>query len=275
MHRFRPVARRAACALLAAPLACSVEDALQRMTPPTHERAARAFLADLRRGDMDRAVAALAPAVTAIPGLRDSLASARQSLPAGPADTVRVVGVNRFVTRGTDRADLTYEIHTDSGWGLALISVAALEGASPMVTGVRTQRTAAPLAELNAFRLRGKGPGHLLVLLLAAVCAAFSLGAAVVTARTPMPRRWLWTFVALLGATRFTLDWTSGNWRWSPLYVEFFSAGVMRSGGVGPWLVSFGVPLGAILALRRVRAFRRRPAEAPAVAAVEADVPSR
>lgn len=236
--------------------ACSPEEARRLMTPPAHDAVAREYLATLHRGDLAAAVAVLLPELQQVPGIRDSLAAAHRTLPTGGFDTVRVVGVDRYESASSHVTHLTYELHSPAGWALALVTVVD-SGGTRRVGGVRIERAAAPLAEVNAFHLSGKTWWHVLVLSLAVTAAGVSLLAAVAAARTPMPRRWLWAAVALVGISRFTLDWTSGAYVWAPLHVVFFSAGFFRPGVVGPWLISVGFPLGALAALYRVRQFRR------------------
>jgi hypothetical protein len=98
--------------------------------------------------------------------------------------------------------------------------------------------------------------------------------AAVVVARTPMPRRWGWVAIALLGIGEFTINWTTGGTSARLLSLELFGASIAHSGPFGPWVVTCYFPLGAILALlnRRRSLAAARPAsglamDSPAVPA--------
>ena len=97
---------------------------------------------------------------------------------------------------------------------------------------------------------------HYMVLLLTIACVLLTLGAAVVVWRTAPRRRWVWTGVALLGLGRFGINWTTGETFFNPLVLQMFGGGFVRTGYVGPWFLSFGLPAGAIYALWRVRQSR-------------------
>jgi hypothetical protein len=89
------------------------------------------------------------------------------------------------------------------------------------------------------------------VLFMAIGVAAFTLWAAFAVARTPMPRRWAWVVVALLGIGKLAINWTTGETSTHLLSLPLFGGSVGRNGLFGPWIVACSFPLGAILALRR------------------------
>jgi hypothetical protein len=109
------------------------------------------------------------------------------------------------------------------------------------------------------------------MLVLTAVCFLTTLAGAVVAARTPMPRRWLWAVGALVGFGRFTFNWTTGQVEQAMAWVQLFAVGVFRPGLAGPWLISVSCPALAVVALERARRFRQATerATASAIANVE------
>ena len=86
----------------------------------------------------------------------------------------------------------------------------------------------------------------------------FSLGTATQVARTPMPWRWWWAFVALLGAGTLVLNWTTGEVFMKGLNIQLFGVGFTRQGLAGPWVLSVAFPAGALVALERRRRFLAR-----------------
>jgi hypothetical protein len=50
-----------------------------------------------------------------------------------------------------------------------------------------------------------------------------------------------------------TMDWTTGQLSFQLLQVTLFCAGIMRTGLVGPWLITVGFPAGAFATLYRIR----------------------
>jgi hypothetical protein len=59
--------------------------------------------------------------------------------------------------------------------------------------------------------------------------------------------RLLWIPFILAGVCQFNLNWTTGQLGFVPLAVQVFGAHWVRAGLVGPIIISFGIPLGAIL----------------------------
>jgi hypothetical protein len=262
---------RIPCVLFALALlsGCDQPAALKRLTPPEHDQLAREFLAAVRRGDSVSLLKQVTPTALQIPGFRDSLHAAASSLPDGSIDTLRQVGITRVRTKGTYRTSLTYELHTRAGWGLVIIDILEESGVRS-VDGFRADRLPAAIETTNGFSLSGKSPFGFLVLLLALGCAGLSVAAAVLVAKERIPRRWLWALFALLGVAPVTLNWATGEVSFQLLSVALFSAGFVRAGLGGPWLVSVAFPIGAIAALRRARRARsERVSSKPEVAESE------
>jgi hypothetical protein len=95
------------------------------------------------------------------------------------------------------------------------------------------------------------------VFCMTVVMAVFALWAAVVVARTPMPKRWGWAAIALLGVGELALNWTTGEVTTSLLAFPLPGASMTRSSLAGPWMVVVSFPVGAIIALlKRDRAQR-------------------
>ena len=95
---------------------------------------------------------------------------------------------------------------------------------------------------------------------------AFALWAAVLVARTPMPRRWGWAAVALLGLGKFAINWTTGQTTASFLSLPILVGSIGRGDILGPWIVAFSLPIGALVALlrrRHVLQIQRKPAVTP------------
>ncbi|GAB3255313.1 hypothetical protein [Chitinimonas naiadis] len=122
------------------------------------------------------------------------------------------------------------------------------------ILGFRIEPLPVPLAELHAFNFHGKGAVHYLFLLLTAGAVMITLAALVLCVRTrELKRKWLWIVFILFGVGAATLNWTTGEIGLNPLYFNLLSAGVMRTGWSGPWLVTFCLPVGALVFLWKQR----------------------
>jgi hypothetical protein len=182
------------------------------------------------------------------------------SLAAEQADSIVLIGYNNTVTVGGAQGDLTYELHGQR-WMLVGITWRR-RGDTTVAIGLHYQWMPASMASINAFTISGRSWKHFLVLGLAVVCFLVSLITAIVMIRTTMPRRWLWAFVSIIGIGGVGINWSTGQTWISPSSFNLFSAGFLRLGSLGPWSVSFAVPLGAMLALWQRREFLSRQAPA-------------
>ncbi len=122
------------------------------------------------------------------------------------------------------------------------------------------QPAAGRLSVVNAFTFKNKTPLHYAFLFLTVAALAFTAFAFVQCLRTPrLHRKWLWAFFSLWGAFAFTLNWSSGEVHITPLSFNLFSAAYARAGWVGPWDLTFCIPVGAIALLLKRRKLLRAP----------------
>lgn len=245
--------------------ACSPEAAIKRVVPPAHDRFAREYIQLVANHQFDRAVQSLAPGVDQQPWIRDSLAAASRYFPPGAHDSLRLIGAERLRVGSVDQTLLTYEVYAASGVGLVHVHVAEELG-HRYTAGFRTERTSAPLAELNALTWRGKTAAHLIMVTLAAASVVTGLAVAVLAVRTPMPRRWLWALVALVGGSRWAFNWSTGAVASQLLAFTIPPVTLMRFGLAGPWIMTVAFPVGALLAYERVRRFHTWQSTAPGAA---------
>jgi hypothetical protein len=177
---------------------------------------------------------------------RGVLAKMADLVPPGEPTSIKVVGAQRFEMHDTTTVNTTYEYNFGGTWLLINVAVKTKAGAKTIV-GFHINPENQPLEIQNQFTLYGKSPAAYVVLALAVSAMLFTLYTLVVCARTPMAKRkWLWILFVLLGVGKFSVNWTTGQWNISPLFVQLFSASAFAP-FYGAWIVSASIPLGAIL----------------------------
>jgi hypothetical protein len=110
----------------------------------------------------------------------------------------------------------------------------------------------ARLADVNRFSLKGRSAVHVLYLTLAALSLLGCLGGAMFAGVQRMGV-W-WVLFCLVGMGKATIDWSTGHQTFNPINIQVLGAGFLRSGTVGPWLVSWSLPLGTLLMFFKWRA---------------------
>jgi hypothetical protein len=234
---------------------CSQNPMIKSIMPAGADARARAYLSLLARGEVDPAAARLLPELQTENGRRQ-LEGMAALLRGRIIDSLQVIGVQVRTLASTRHVNVDYELGDARGWVVANVAVRE-RGAEWSVEGVNAQGTAGPLSELNRFRLAGQTPVRYLWLLLMLVAGGASAAAAAVIAWTRgMPRRWWWVIVALFGMGQFALNWTTGQLDFSLFQFQLLSAGVVKTGPVAPWILTFSLPMGAVVALSRRRRWR-------------------
>lgn len=194
--------------------------------------------------------------------IQQALDRLRSTIPAGAPTRSEPVAWNFVKTTSTTSgvsssrsANVAIE-YTYPGpkWVVASASLSGEPGQFRIVS-FNVEALPAPLSELNAFTLKGKSPLHYLFLLLPATACMISVHAFVRCLRTKgLKRKWLWALFTLVGFVAFSINWTNGAMFMEVLHFHFLSAAYMRTGWLGPWIVTFSIPVGALVFLWKHRA---------------------
>lgn len=262
----RQVALLAAAGTLATLLAaaCSKQDLIQKFASAQDQTVAKQYMDELRKGAFNDIEAQVDPSLKS-PTLPATLQQMAALIPREAPESVKLVGAQTVHASGRTTRSLTFEYGFHDTWVLLSVTTQDVSGHTSL-TGLHVQRLAQSLEEQNRFTLVGKSPLQYTILVLTVLLPLFTLYALVVCARRKLPgRKWPWILFILFGVCRVAVNWTTGAWAVSPLYIQLFSASAVQP-LYGAWTLSVSIPLGAIIFL-----LRRRPAEpSPAPRTLEA-----
>ena len=211
------------------------------------------YLTLLQDGAVDSAYVQLVPELQS-PEVREQLKLTAAALSGVALDSLTLVGVNVREVNATQRhVNLSYEAAMGDHYVLAHVATRSSDGVT-RVEGFSARPMAESLVALHAFSLEDRTLRHYLWLGMMVLMSITCVGAAaLVGSSRGMPKRWLWAGVALVAAPVFALNWTTGVWQFRPVAFVLLGA-AFSSGGPGtPWIMQFGVPLGAALALWKRR----------------------
>jgi len=178
----------------------------------------------------------------------ETLAEMRSFFPSRPM-SVKPVEAGFVHGHNFSTTNITLEYEFQRSWLLAHVVIRREAGVTT-ITAFRIMPTAEPFEVMNAFTLDDKGFSQYAGLLLTLFVAALTLYAFVLCVRMKNGRKkWVWLFAILVGVCRITVNWTTGEWFFTPLAFNVPPLTVTCT-PYGPWMLQIFSPVGAIAFLR-------------------------
>jgi hypothetical protein len=263
-RRARALARLLCIVLLAALAACSQKGLLERFSTAEDRTLCSQVILDLQGrpgGDSD-----LAGRLR--PDLRDKLAPVipqmRKLVPAGPMRLVdaKFTVFSSLGGHTSRQSYLAYEVDgAANAHALVRVAIDREDGAAQIV-GLYVNPMTVRAEDLNAFSLAGKSPLQYLVLVLAVLSLLTIVVSEVVLFRTKWVRwKWLWAVACLFGIGQISVDWSTGDLGFMPIYINLLGAFAFKAGFLASWKVGFALPIASIIFLIRRRALQKPPAK--------------
>jgi hypothetical protein len=227
---------------------------LSKFSSPQDQATARAYLDQIHARDFSAVERDIDPSLQT-PGLRDMLEKMAGLPPVGEPTSVKIVGAQRTQMPGEVTVNTTFEYEFAGRWFIENLAIKTKNGTKTIV-GLHVSPEKASLEALNHFTLSGKSAAQYAALTSAIVAALLTIYAAGRCIGTKnLKRKWLWIIFILVGFGAWSTDWTSGEIGFNLLSLQLLSAGA-SSQFYGPWIITAGLPVGAILFL--LRGIRRR-----------------
>jgi hypothetical protein len=238
--------------------ACGVPRTAEEFDSTAEARYLRATVDKLARQDYAAIESALDPRINQ-PNVHAALLQLHMLLPKEAPDKTLPVDWRFFKQETSDghserTASVAMEYQYPSAKWIAASAVLSGEPGNFRIVSFNIEVLPASLADLNAFGFAGKGPVHYVFLVLTIGTALLSLYAFVRCLRTKgLRRKWLWAIVTLVTVCGFGIDWSSGETGFQLLRLNLLGWGAGRAGWLGPWMISFPIPVGALVFLLRYR----------------------
>lgn len=226
------------------------------------------YMEDFRAHDFDAIKSSLTD--QAKPFLTDeALIKLYQYMPQGDFVSRQLIGFNEFVHEGITDYTTTFEYQFPDKWVVSSVALQDISGRT-QVNGISVYQYTKSLEEINQFSLADKPIQNYVVLATAVLLPIFIFCSLFVLAKTPIRRRkWLWYIFVAAGFGGFSVNWTTGQWRFVPINFQFFGAGAFTPSPYAPWLLTISLPVGAIVFLimrKRLIARSAEPIPPPAEA---------
>jgi len=235
---------------------CDQASMMKKMTPPEGESVAKNYINLLRQKNFEQIEKDTDQSINN-PNLHTTLVEMAEMIPNRDPDSVKVVGSHVFHGPEVSSTNITFEYQFQQKW--LLINVATQKkGGITSIIGFNVSPITDSMVNTNRFTLSGKSLLHYIVLALAIIIPSFTLFALIVCIRTKIEKRkWLWVIFVISGLTIFSIDWTTGQWKFNPLYVQFLGASAFAP-LYGSWKIGISLPLGAIVFLLKRKGMSKR-----------------
>lgn len=239
--------------------ACSQSQVNDTRATPQEKSVAVRFIAALQTGDLASVKASVEPKLYA-----QTFEIARSFQPRIPKATnyqLVTVAVQTNTVDGVSQTlkALSYEFGTGNSWVAAEI-VMTTTPAGPQIVGWHAAPTDHRPTSGGDFTLAGKNPLFYAWLIAMVLSTGTIVTALILLGRSPdIKRRWLWAIGSALGLGQFTLNWTSGVWVFRPLGVFLLGSAVFKASPFQPWMLSFSLPVVAVIFLLRRKALMAQP----------------
>jgi hypothetical protein len=205
---------------------------LKKYTPQDDEALAIRYVDLLRQSQFEQIEDRLDPSIkNAV--TRDALTGMSYTIPTGEPTSIKTVDSRVVNSRDGSTSCITLEYEFEpqatpirgrtevSGTWLIAQVVIQTKGSVKTIAGLHVSPSSRSFEEINEFTLADKGISQYAGLFLAIGAAAFSLYAFVLCIRTRMgKKKWIWLILILIGVFRLTVNWTTGEWSFTPLTVQ-------------------------------------------------------
>jgi hypothetical protein len=190
--------------------------------------------------------------------LRATLQQMADFFPKETPKSIVTVGLNTFSYENLTRTNLTIQYEFSQNWLLANVSLERSGDGPFVVAGVHVQPVSDSVQNINRFTIRNKPAIDYVLLAIAILNTLFVFASLILCIRTPIPKsKWLWIVFVLVGVVQFSVNWTTGEFTFTPISFQLFGAGLTRSGFYGPWVLAVSVPIGAIVFLTKRKKWLR------------------
>jgi hypothetical protein len=233
-------------------------DLLYGTTPREDEAFALNSVDLLRQGRFDQVEDRFDPSIRNAQ-TRDSLTRIHGVFPDAQPASIKTVAAGTvadhygFITRITLEYEYAPQIMPTSGraeliprsWLLAQVVILRSDGART-IRGLAVTPTSKSYEEMNEFTFADKGISQYAGLSLALGVAGITLYAFMLCVRSKIgEKKWIWLIPTLVGIFRVNVNWTSGQWSFTPLALRIPPFAVAFA-AYRPWQIGIYVPAGAI-----------------------------
>lgn len=251
---------------------CSQDSMIKSMMTPEDEAVVRNYIELLKNDKLELIEKDLDPEIRNA-DMHSALSRMTSLIPKQYPDSIKMVGLSILNGDNFTSTNITYEYQFKDKWLLINIAVKKKDGIAT-ITAFNVIPIQDSLENINRFNFVGKQPLHYAVLLLTVLVSAFSIYAFALCLGTNISRnmKLSWIIFIIFGFGKFSINWTTGEWLITVQAIQLFSGGAYAP-AYGPWVISFSIPIGAIVFVLLRGRLRKSADKTPQSHPIDGDVP--
>jgi hypothetical protein len=227
---------------------CNPKIDFSKIVPDNVDKFATGFISEIHKGNVDFCLTLVLPEMNSDNG-KQFLTNTYTNIQTFSIDSFRIInarktsmlGDNGFSTYGID-----YEYKVGNKFLYFTFGIREQNG-KMTITAFDGRIIDDSLSKVHAFTLKDKGFLHFLFLFIAILIPIFIIITLVVSIKTKLTKKWLWITGILFGFVKFSINWTTGQVGLSLINISILGAGFSKAGNIAPWILSFSLPIVAII----------------------------
>jgi hypothetical protein len=212
------------------------------------DKFATGFITQIQNGNIDSCLTLVQPEMNNEIS-RQFLTNTRNNILTFNLDSCRIINARKTTMMG-DNGFTNYGIDYEYPIGDKFLYITfgiREQNNKLMITAFDGRIMDYSLSKVHAFTLKDKGFLHYLFLFFAISIPIFIIISLIFVIKTKLKRRWLWIIGVLFGFIKFSINWTTGQVGFSLINISILGAGCSKSGYIAPWILSFSLPIVAVI----------------------------
>jgi hypothetical protein len=227
---------------------CNTQIDFSKIVPDNVDKFATGFISEIHKGNIDTCLTLVMPEMNNDNG-KQFLTNTYTNIQSFSIDTFSIINARKTSMLGDNgftNYGIEYEYKAGDQFIYFTFGIREQSG-NLTVTSFDGRITDESLATLHTFDIKDKGFLHFLFLYLAILIPIFIIVTLIFAIRTKLTKKWLWIIGILFGFLKFSINWTTGQVGFSLINVSILGAGFSKSGNIAPWILSFSLPIVAII----------------------------
>lgn len=228
---------------------CNPQIDFGKIIPSHVDKFATEFITQIQNGNIDTCLTLVQPEMNNENG-RQFLTNTYNNILSFDLDSCRIINARKTRMMG-DNGFTNYGIEYEYAVGAKLLYFSfgiREQNNNLLITAFDGRILDVSLSKAHEFSLKDKGLLHYLFLIFAILIPVFILISLIFVIKTKqLKRKWLWIIGVLFGFMKFSINWTTGQVGFSLIHISILGAGYSKSGNIAPWILSFSLPIIAII----------------------------